>query len=261
MVRFCYALLGLTFFAQTSSAQSSPTITRDPAALATINQALAAAGGAAAIAAIQDFSGNGQITYYWGGKEITGSVTVRGRSIDQFRLDATLPTGTRSWAVSKGAGTVKEPDGKSTPIPLHNAISLGSLTFPFVRLNQAVNDSTVDAIDQGLTTTGNQQFHQIHIHKNLLQKDPDGSANRLQAADLFFDPQTWLLTAIQDQTHPTRTMTVDVPHSVYFSDYRQVNGVLVPFAITEYMGGQRTWSIQLTDIKFNIGLSDADFQL
>ena len=264
MTRYPLTLLLALYVAPLTLAQSpqpTPGVVRDAAALVTIGEALKVAGEPATASAIQDFTGNGQITYFWAGKEVTGDVIVRGRSTDQFRLDATLPSGTRSWAVNRGTGILKEADGKSTPIPTHNAVTLGSLTFPLYRLNQAIVDNAMDVTDQGLVPIEDQQFHKIHIHKNLLQKDPDGFANRVQSADLFFDPKTSLLLAIQDQTHPVKTMTIDVPRSLYFSDYRPINGVLVPFSISEYVGGQKTWSVQLTDVKFNTGLTDADFQL
>ena len=264
MARFYCVLLTALLLAQTITAQSSPPTAsskRDQQGLAVLAQALAAAGGETAIVAVQDYTGTGQITYFWAGREVIGAVTVRARGTDQFRLDANLSSGTRSWAVSKGSGTLKEVDGKTSPIPFHNAVTLGSLTFPLAKFHEAALDLKWDIADKGLARTGTQQFRQIGIHKDLLQKDPDGSANRIQTADFYFDPQTNLLSAIHDQTHPTRTMTVDVPHSLYFSDYRLINGVLVPFSITEYVGDQRTWTIQLTQIKFNSGLSDADFQL
>jgi hypothetical protein len=45
-----------------------------------------------------------------------------------------------------------------------------------------------------------------------------------------------------------------------FSDYRAINGILVPFSITERVAGQTTWTIQLSQIAFNTGLGDTDFQ-
>ncbi|MGH9470812.1 MAG: hypothetical protein ACRD1N_10795 [Terriglobia bacterium] len=111
-------------------AQSVPLVaSSDAPAEAALAQSLQAAGGAQVLETVQDFTATGQITYYWAGKAVQGSVTLRGRGIDQFRLDAVLPQGTRSWAVSHGAGTLEKPDGTKSSIPGHNAISMGSLTF------------------------------------------------------------------------------------------------------------------------------------
>jgi len=50
-------------------------------------------------------------------------------------------------------------------------------------------------------------------------------------------------------------------HEISFSDHRLASGLLVPFAISEKIAGQQTWTIQLSQITFNAGLSDPDFQL
>src|SRR5437879_4790795 len=121
------------------AAQQSPR--RDPQAVASLTQCLDAAGGAQAIASIQDHTGSGTITYYWAGKEVQGSVTLRGRGPGQFRLDASVPAGVRSWTVSRGSGSIKETDGRLTRIPFHNGVNFGSLSFPLLLAFNALNDS------------------------------------------------------------------------------------------------------------------------
>jgi hypothetical protein len=221
---------------------------------------LSAMGGPQATA-VKDFTATGNITYYWAGKEETGSVTVRGKGLDELRFDSVLANGTRSWAVHGGSGSLLDSTGKSTPMSFHNAIALGSLTFPFARLQALSIDTSASLSYGGTSSVANQSFEHIRVHKSLFAKDPDGSGNRLMDAEFYFDPTTHLLAGIHDQTHPVHSMTVDVPHAVYFGDYRSVNGLLVPFSVSEYVGGQHVWSVQLTEINFNTGLSDTDFQL
>jgi len=45
-----------------------------------------------------------------------------------------------------------------------------------------------------------------------------------------------------------------------FSDYRVVDGVIAPFSIVEFIAGQRTTTIQLRQIVFDTGLTQADFE-
>lgn len=89
----------------------------DAQAVSIASQALAAAGGLQNLSVLQDYTAKGQITYYWAGKEVQGAVTLRGRGLDQFRLDANLPEGARSWAVSHGMGKLLSTDGTEKPIP------------------------------------------------------------------------------------------------------------------------------------------------
>ncbi|MGH9327769.1 MAG: hypothetical protein ACRD2B_13960 [Terriglobia bacterium] len=89
----------------------------DAQAEAALAQALNAAGGSELLATLQDFTASGTIAYSWAGKAAQGTVTLRGRGLDQFRLDAVLLGGTRSWAVSHGLGTFEKPVGAQTPVP------------------------------------------------------------------------------------------------------------------------------------------------
>jgi len=120
---------------------TSQTVQKDPQALSVLTQALNAAGGSAALSPIQDFKGTGTITYYWGGEEVNASVTVKGRGTGQFRLDATLPDGVRSWAVNNGTGFVRNPDGTVWPVEYDNTVNSGSLTFPYAHLAMFLGDS------------------------------------------------------------------------------------------------------------------------
>ncbi len=235
---------------------------RDPNALALLNQCLAAAGGLPALEALQDFSGSGSITYFWAGEEVQGSVTVRGRGATQFRFDAMLSTGTRSWAVSDGEGSLKEADGTTQTIPYHNAVNLGSLTLPYPALVAALRDASMSVTDLGLVSVEGRQARQIRILKHIPSTNAAAiSLGKLAARDFFVDLASFQIVKIQDLAHPLYTHLESYPHEISFADYRAVNGVIVPFAISERINGQQTWTVQLTDISFNSSLTERDFQL
>jgi hypothetical protein len=247
----------------TSTPQLPPIVaSSDPQAVAVLAQALQAAGGAQALGAIQDFTATGQITYFWAGNPDQGSVTLRGRGLDQFRLDANLPEGTRSWAVSHGAGNLKETDGTESKISGHNAISLGSLTFPYLPLVAASLNSTTTVSTVGTAQVNGANVLQIRVQRHYASSyDPNGLIAQLTTRDFFIDPTTSLIVKTEQMTHPQETLTVSLPEDVFFSNYRAVNGVMVPFTITDTVNGQPIWSIQLSAIQFNTGLTDADFSL
>src|SRR6185437_7396624 len=91
------------------------------------------------------------------------------------------------------------------------------------------------------------------------------SANQAEAAgldtvDLYIDTTSLLLVGIEVQSHPVDTITKSIPQRFYFSDYREVNGALMPFSVTETLGGQRTWKLELADLQLNPGFADSEFQ-
>ena len=254
-------LLFVTFLISIPVAAQQPP-QPDPQAVAILTQCLNAAGGAQAFAAVRDFSASGTITYYWAGKEVQGNVKVRGRGTGQFRLDATLPEGVRSWVVSDGAGSLKEASGNIGRIPYHNAVDFGSLTFPLSHILAALNDPSMSISYLGVVTKSGREFHQIRVRQTFSEgADPGGILTKLNTKDFFIDAASFQVSRTLDMIHPEKDSTQDHPHEMEFSDYRPVNGLFVPFSITEKIGGQRTWTIQLSAISFNPGLTDADFKL
>ena len=47
---------------------------------------------------------------------------------------------------------------------------------------------------------------------------------------------------------------------MYYSDYRSVQGLMVPYQITRYVSGDKMCDISFSSASFNVGLSDDDFQ-
>ena len=254
-------LLFVTFLISVPVAAQQPP-RRDPQAVAVLTQCLDAAGGMAAMAGIQDFTASGTVTYAWAGKELTVPATVRGRGLDQFRVDWLLPNGTQSWTVSKGAGSRKDVMRNISPIPYHNAANLGSLTFPLLQISAALHDPTLMVTYQGVAQTPSGQAHRVQVSKNLVGgTDQRAVLSKLTLKDYFIDVTTLRVVSTLYMIHPDNDATRDFPDEIQFSDYRPVNGVLAPFSITEQIGGVRTWVIHLSRISFNRGLGDADFKL
>jgi outer membrane lipoprotein-sorting protein len=237
-----------------------PVIQRDPEALNIVNLALSAAGGAQAVASVQDFTATGTITYYWAKQEV-GNVTLKGRGNGQFRMDAFLPEGLQTILVSNGTGSVLHANGETETIQSHNAINLGSLTFPFAYLLTVAQDSTISATYVGLETVGGRQVQHLHTQKVFPnQNNLTTLWSRLTTRDFYFDAASFQLVMTRDLFHPANRSTVDYVHEIQFADFRNMNGVLVPFSIEEFVMGQHRSSIQLDKIGFNSSLTDSDFK-
>jgi hypothetical protein len=234
-------------------------VQRDAQAITILTQAINVAGGSTALAAIQDFTASGQITYYWAGTEVQGAVVARGRGTGQFRMDATLPNGVRSWTVSNGVGSLKDVDGTVSSIPYSNTVNLRSLTFPLTYLASASSDASTSISYVGFEMKYGTQVHHIRLQK-ALAVDPGGVQGKLTQRDFFVDSSTFLVVGTLDTVHPMSDSRAASPHEIRFADYRNVAGALVPFAITEYYGGQPVSLIQLSQVTFNKGLTDSDFQ-
>jgi hypothetical protein len=234
---------------------------RDPQALSVLAQSLAAAGGAPAIAAIQGFVATGNVTYYWANQEIQGSVIVRSRGANQFRLDANLPDGVRTWLLTNDIGTIRESSGYTHEIPFHNAINSGSLTFPYPFLIAALNDPSTTIEYLGSVTNNGHTAYHIRIEPIPLEREPSGLLRRLTTKDLFIDAASFQVQSTLDKVHPDYDYSQDYPHEIRFSDYSEINGILVPISCSERVAGQLTWSLKLAVFELNSELTDNDFEL
>ena len=135
----------------TQSAPTLPPATKDPQAVSVINQALAAAGGAEAIKAITDFTGTGSFTRYLDvDRNVQGTVTVRGRGFDQFRMDTNLPSGERSQSTSNGPTSVKDEKGVVRKLHVQSPLGPARLVLPYLQLKAALTSNNINLVYKGV---------------------------------------------------------------------------------------------------------------
>ncbi len=239
---------------------------KDPQAVSVLSQALAVAGGTAAIAAIADYTATGNVTYHWN-PEVQGSVTVLGLGFDQFRVDANLPRGMHSSVISTGQTKMKAEDGRLTqypppyPVPSSDAYTFqppmfpGSLVVPHTQLAVVLTHPRFSITYKGIVQLDGSSVHDVQMQRVMPgQTQPDGMTE-YHTVDFFIDTITLQLVMTQDN------VPKHIVRQIRYSDYRLVNSVLVPFSISEQMGGQKTRDIQLSQIGFNTGLQDSAFAL
>lgn len=245
------------FFATPVLAQSTSTATatRDPQALSVLTQALAAGGGAQAVNAISDYTATGNITYYLDGP-IQGTVAAIGTNSQEFRMDSTLPSGVRSWAVHDGAVTTKNETGRidsfggnanlpsSDAYPYQTPLFAAGLLFPVEQLTGLTNDQIFSVLYSGTAQIDGHAVYDITVHLG-----PAGGPTR----EIFIDTTKFQIVMVRD--HLPRGLVQEV----HYADYRAVNGVLMPFSVAESINGQTHWSISLNQFVFNNGLQTSAF--
>ncbi len=240
--------------------QTSATVQRDPQALAILTQALNAAGGISAIGAIADFTATGNITFYWD-TTAQGTVKVKGRGLHEFRIDANLADGQHSSITNLSASFQRNPDGSISPLPSQNLLKPAAAIFPLLQVLAAVQDTSISLTYGGLVSRNAQQVVDVVVQKSFsATSDPGGALNSISKAHVFVDPNALTIVSIVDSAYRRDGGPGGLPHETQFSAYQSVNGVLVPFSIIDLIAGQKTMSIQLTQVAFNTGLTDSVFQ-
>jgi hypothetical protein len=255
-------LLPSVLFAQVQSIAT--TATQDPQAVSVLNQALSAAGGATAHRAVTDYTASGTITYH-NNPDIQGTVSVKGMNAVAVRIDATLPTGVRSWAIHEGVASAKDENGKlsvainppnvpsSDAFPYQTPLFPSSIAFPYHQLTIALANPSFSIAYGGVTQVDGHSVHHIQVQRvSAGGVDP---MSRYHARELFIDTSTFQIVMTQD------LVPKNVVHQIHYSHYSAVSGVLAPLTLAEDLGGQQTWTIQLSQITFNSGLQDSAFAL
>lgn len=239
---------------QTQPVTTTSPVTKDLQAVTILNQALSVAGGIPAIMAVSDYTATGSVTYHRAQLE-QGSVTVRGSGLDYLRIDATLPTGVRSEAISNGQFTMKTEDGIVAPLDGQAPMSPSRLILPYLLLAPALNSPGFSLLYKGLVAVDGSSAYDVQLVRVLPGlSDSTGRFREYSTIDFFFDSSTLQLLMVQD------VVFRHLLRQVRYSNYRFVNGVLVPFSINVQGAGPLT-QLQLSQITFNTGIQASDFQL
>lgn len=251
--------LALITIASPAAAQITPK--RNPKAVALAQKVVSVSGGTSALLAIKDFTATGNITYYWAGKTVTGTVTLRGRGKRQFRIDANLKDGVRSWAFDNGSVWEKLGKDPVKRFAFRHMHAPGTSVFPAAELASALNDSSVSFKDLGLVTVDGHQAHEISIENTYARRDdPSGNRAKMSQRDFFINPSTFLVMRTSDTVYVHGFMNKPVVHHLLFAKYAVFSGVLFPIALTETIYHQRTFSVQVDKVTFNASLTNSDFQ-
>lgn len=259
----CYLFLLAVTIPINARSQSTRNVqsVRDAQAVSILSQCLKAGGGESEFAKVKDFRADGNITYFWGGREVKGAASMQGRAAtEEFRIDANLSGGTRSVVIGKGGGKVAEANGRSKRIPYHNAINLGALNFPFIAILGAINDTSTSITLVGQVSVEGREAYQIHTQRSFAdQGDPQGILSHLSGRDFLIDTSSYLPISAKWMTHPPDDYRQELPQQIIFGDFRSVNDVLVPFRVSESIYGQNTWVFQADQVKLNTGLPNHAF--
>ena len=88
----------------------------------------------------------------------------------------------------------------------------------------------------------------------LKQAFDDGFENTF-----FIDPDTYLV--YKSKAMGLNAMGVEVETETFMSDFREVEGTMVPFAITITQDGEEFMTVALTEITYNSGLENSLFDM
>jgi hypothetical protein len=207
--------------------------------------------------AIIDAQLTGTAIWTMGDQKETGSIVLKARRDGKSRLELRLSQNQRlevlvndvdnpHMFVSGGKGWKES--------AVHNGWNDANWFFPAF--------SAVGTASEGkfaLETVGTNSVRaQININGDKKSKTKQ-LIQILSITDFDLDPTTNLPVKMRWSTHPDDNYYVAIPYDVHYSDYRDVNGVKVPFHIERYFNGALQLDITISNVNLNAGISASDF--
>jgi len=256
LLAFAFTLIAHFAFAQ----QITVTVQRDPQHIALAQQTLAAMGSAQALL-FQDSLATGQAQIFKpDGTSTVLPITKKSKGTTMARTELQRPEGTRIRIVNGGIGAIQNPDGTVRPLFSNNTVAERIEHIPALSILCEWQSSNIEISHIG-TDTINGNPVQVIALSLIPTSDPQWiSLYRTTTQTLFYiDQATSLVSKIRYQNFAERDSNVSEKVEVFFSDYRLVNGVQVPFKQASYADGSLRSTLTFTSVSFNTGLSASEF--
>jgi hypothetical protein len=248
---FLLALVSTTASAQVREGTSLPVI-RDQDALNTVQAAITALGGAAAIGTVQSWQAQGQAQGVApDGKTVSGTVTWE-MAGSELRMASSTNLGQQALLTGHGNPAMVG-SGTSMSLPAHviTATFIPALVSSIL-LNRLQNSNCA------FQYVGPQSLGQesVTVVKTVC----------LHVANYVVTAQTWYFDAASslpvrvEFRRPSMTRPqLAASGAVGLSNYQQVSGVLYPFQILAYEQGKQTGTVTLQTVNVNPAIPASDF--
>ncbi len=164
--------------------------------------------------------------------------------------------------MNQGQGAILRPDGTVKLLYWNNTFYEHVNHVPMLSLFSEYGNGSVNVLYEGTAKILDQaeEIVEIDYVPNL---DPaQGALFASMSRTLYFVNQTTRLIDKIEGTPFVEGANKDTfTEELYLSDYRSVNGMMIPFRQTLFIDSQLDTDIKLDSVTFNVGLLDSDFAL
>lgn len=263
------SLLSTSSLLSSSSQQALPPSTRDSAPLSAPKdtQAVAAAQwalaamGAQNLAPLATVSATGTLTLQ-GDSALTFPVLYKSRGARQMRMELTTNKGIRLFTVNDKHGIIRYPDGSVRKLLDDNMAVQRVDYIPVLSLLSELARSDVASEYLGDTNLGNAPVHLIAL--SLYSGMSKEEAQRLQDRTrvlYYINAESGLVSKTDRTSYSENYPTESEKLETYFSDYRLLNGVQIPFHQQTFVNGKPYLDLALSGVSFNASVQDSDFSI
>ncbi len=228
--------------------------TRDPQALSILLQSHAVLG--ASGVGVTDSLAEGSIVCSDGSE---GTITLKTKGPNRLRSEVNFGYRQVISVFRDGRGR-QTADGQDRQLPIWVTKYYKPFHLPaFSRLADFLQTNTnVEYV--GITEVIGHPAHQVRLTAQPTGNSPAHIEEQVSEFHVFIDAQSLLLLKTLSFDFSPEIVENRSPVETYFSDYRSVEGLLVPHKIVRYVDGQKQCETSLSVVRLNVGISDSEFQ-
>jgi hypothetical protein len=244
----------------TSTDSSAVVVTKDSQATTIAQQALLRTGSTVA-ATYADSLSTGTLTIATTSPKSL-PVVLKTKGTDRIRIELQMPAGPQIRITNAGQAVIKKPDGNIKRLILNNTISERVRHIPAFSLLAELMSSAVEISGLEYKIVNGQAATVIPLCLPT-SSDPNQAKQfcSMTKTKFFVDQETGMVSKMEYTNFTEEDGGSGAKVEIFYSDYRQVSGVAIPFRQDTYINGQLRSLLILDSVTFNSGLADSDFAL
>lgn len=245
---------------QQPSAPTPPAPQRDPRALTVLSQMTAATGWTRTNIPA-DLLAQGVVIPFEAKTQDKVNITVKVKGFSRVRTEAQDGSDLSTTIVDGDRAAVISFEGTRF-LPPQSVLSMHPWAFLFLSELITSTDDAVTVRYLGTDTIRGELTHGVEIHR--VSQSWDNMAELRESTDrmtLWISATTWMPVEVNYNVLSEDDPRVSIPVSRYFTDYRNLGGLAVPFHQEVMLQGHTLYSLTWTQIQFNAGIPDSDFSV
>jgi hypothetical protein len=164
--------------------------------------------------------------------------------------------------VNHGRGAIIHPDGSVKTLWSNNTFYEHVEHVPLLSLLSEYGNGRVNLLYKGVQQIKGQSEDVIELDF-VPSLDPDDGPTFASMSKTFFfvNQASHLVDKTQRSSFTEGSSNETFKEEVYMSDYRMVDGMLVPFHQAVFLDGHLDTDLTFTSVNFNVGITDSEFAL
>ncbi len=229
-------------------------VTRSPEAVALLTQCAAAMG----TAQVQDVQAEGTITRA-DGREAARNLVVKSKGADRVRHEITAADRQEAYVLNRGRGYELRGQAKKA-LSAHATGYYRPEHLPALACEVDLARSQVQALFVGVEGFRGRPAYHIKFVAAPKGDANDGLEALLSEFHVFIDGETMLVLKTQSYVFAPDAIENHSRWELFYGDYRNVGGVMIPFRIERYDNGTKLDEIVFRQVQTTVGIADSEFE-